>query len=168
MNTIEILQMEQNNPDRIILHKEGTFWKAYERSAFLFYHHVRPFKLKRKYIKVVSADVVSLGFPLSSLQQTLTDCQTESPEEGLMVIHTTHTVDDAAFTAWKQGIPLQQPPGSNAHLANGTNGGCPLPETVPDSRTLTKQILDFQLESKTPMECMLFLATLKQTLYGIQ
>jgi hypothetical protein len=31
----EIIEKEHQNTDKIILHKEGIFWKAYERSKLL-------------------------------------------------------------------------------------------------------------------------------------
>lgn len=38
--------MEANNQGNIILLKEGSFWKAYERSAYLFTTFKKPMKLK--------------------------------------------------------------------------------------------------------------------------
>ena len=34
MTTQEITQAEAENTDRIVLYREGLFWRAYERSAF--------------------------------------------------------------------------------------------------------------------------------------
>lgn len=61
-------KVEASSRDRILLHKEGAFWKAYEQSAMKVYECIRHCMLKRKKIKTVGHDVVSAGFPLSSLE----------------------------------------------------------------------------------------------------
>lgn len=41
---IDHLSQESENTDCICLHREGVFYKAYERSAYLFVEHVKPLK----------------------------------------------------------------------------------------------------------------------------
>ena len=67
MKIEKILQYESQNKDTIILFKEGIFFRAYERSAMRFTEYVAPFKVFKKYYKIVNAEVCYLGFPMKSL-----------------------------------------------------------------------------------------------------
>lgn len=52
MTTIEsILAKESDNRQQIYLYREGVFYKAYERSAYLFVTRVKPFRAKKKTVK---------------------------------------------------------------------------------------------------------------------
>lgn len=63
MKVSEILQMEQTYTESIILHKEGLFWRAYERSAYLLLKHYRQFQLTKKRVKYLEKEIVYCGFP---------------------------------------------------------------------------------------------------------
>lgn len=66
-NLLEILSIEQENQSSVYFYREGAFYKAYEHSAYLFVHHVKPFRLKRRFVKSVKREVISVGFPTNSL-----------------------------------------------------------------------------------------------------
>ncbi len=66
-----ILQIEQKNTNSIFLHKEGLFWRAYERSAYLFTLHIKVYQITKKFYKNVNSEVVYLGFHSNSLEQIL-------------------------------------------------------------------------------------------------
>jgi hypothetical protein len=51
------------------LFKEGLFYKCYNEDAMLFVKKVRAYKVSRKYIKNVGAEVLSLGFPVSETEK---------------------------------------------------------------------------------------------------
>lgn len=68
MKIEKILQYESQNNDTIILFKEGIFFRAYEQSAMRFTEYVAPFKVFKKYYKIVNAEVCYLGFPMKSVQ----------------------------------------------------------------------------------------------------
>ncbi len=67
MTKQEIYEAEQQNYGKIILHKEGVFWVAYERSAYLFHTNVRHFRISRRFIKTIQKEIISLGFPQAVL-----------------------------------------------------------------------------------------------------
>lgn len=69
MTKKEIFDAELDNKDRIYLYLEGTFWKAYERSAFRFVKEVKPYLAKKKYVKTIGEEMVALGFPDSYLAE---------------------------------------------------------------------------------------------------
>ena len=57
MVILDILELEKDNK-QLILHKEGLFIKAYERSAYLFTKHIKEYKLTKKFYKNVKQEVV--------------------------------------------------------------------------------------------------------------
>lgn len=64
MTSQDFIRAEAENTDRIILYKEGLFWKAYERSAYILCMQVRPFKPTKKSLKSLDGGhIVSVGFP---------------------------------------------------------------------------------------------------------
>ena len=66
-NLSEILQNECTNTHILYFYREGVFYKAYEHSAYLFVKHVKPFQVKKRMVKSVKQEVVSIGFPINSL-----------------------------------------------------------------------------------------------------
>ena len=54
------------NINKLVLFKEGIFYKLYHQDAMLFVENVRQFKLTLKYIKTIQDYVNSIGFPVSS------------------------------------------------------------------------------------------------------
>ncbi len=69
MTIADILNIEDNNSDRIYLFHEGAFLKAYEHSAFLFHRYVSSFKLSYRFYKNTNRYVISLGFPKESAKK---------------------------------------------------------------------------------------------------
>ena len=67
-NLQEILKTESENTDKIHFYREGVFYKAYEKSAYLFVTYVKPFMVKKQFVKSVNQEVVSIGFPTNSLR----------------------------------------------------------------------------------------------------
>lgn len=57
-NLVEVLSKEQDNTHTIYFYREGVFYKAYEQSAYLFVHHVKPFQVKKRFVKSVKREVV--------------------------------------------------------------------------------------------------------------
>lgn len=66
MSIFEILKKEATNIGAIILFKDGVFWRAYERAAFLDTTHVKPYQITKRYFKNVGCEVV---FPVKSLHE---------------------------------------------------------------------------------------------------
>ena len=53
----EKLKLETANSQTVRLWPEGTFYKVYERSAYLFVTRLRPYEVKRRYVDKVGGDV---------------------------------------------------------------------------------------------------------------
>ena len=65
----EILILVSSNAHHIHFYREGVFYKAYDRSAYLFVHHIKPFQVKKKFISSKSGQMSSLSVsqPTASL-----------------------------------------------------------------------------------------------------
>lgn len=158
--------MEQNNSDRIILLKQGGFYRAYEHSAYFFYHQVKPYQLMKKSPTVLKGDtLVCLGFQSSKLSEVMgkrpcllnTVERMEYKADGEIVVQ--------AYAQWKDELPLYQ-------IAYSRNNPVQEPEQKPNSDSelidsrVVREIRAFDLLKKTPFECMMFLDHLKAILSG--
>ncbi len=104
MTVADILTREENNWDKIILYKEGTFMKAYEHSAFLFCLHIREFKTKKRFVKNVNQDVVSLGFPEQSVPKWLYNRKYKWTSEKILECDLGVLCSETDFLNWKDSI----------------------------------------------------------------
>ena len=170
----DILEVERNRSEKgtyitIYLFPEGTFYRAYEWSAWLCCRYISQFKATRRELKGEQGEtVVFVGFPVTSLGKFL-------PENAQMVTNEDKTVsitlpvsvfqegEDAealrnAFEHWKKSVPL-------ATSRKGTvkedlkNASDVQPRRMSE---IMLRILAFPVEQKTPMECMNFIAEIKQ------
>ncbi|MCM1302261.1 MAG: hypothetical protein NC250_00505 [Alistipes senegalensis] len=72
MTSRQLIAAEADNFDRVVLYREGLFWKAYERSAYVLCTQVRAFKPTRKILKTLAGgDIVSVGFPAIAADRIL-------------------------------------------------------------------------------------------------
>lgn len=66
----EILKTEATNSGYIYIYHDGVFWKAYQRSAYMFIMHCRIGHMTEyQYIKSVARNVLSVGIPFSSFDE---------------------------------------------------------------------------------------------------
>ena len=102
MTKQEIIAQESTNTDKIILHLEGTFWIAYERSAHRFVESIRPYSVKKKFIKTAAQEIVYLGFPQSILPNLDLDIIEQTEKQ--ITLNAPKTPTEEQFTLWKQSI----------------------------------------------------------------
>lgn len=158
-NLQEILKTESENTDKIHFYREGVFYKAYERSAYIFVTRIKPFMVKRLFIKCVNREVVSIGFPTNSLRSYFAaDKITEKGNEVEVILDTAIVPDD--FEKWREGIAMTPAKetivkNKNTHITS---------EAVGSDELIVTKIKTFPIEVKTPLECMIFLSELKKTL----
>ena len=176
----EILDREQNRNLEslewctIYLYPEGTFLRAHEWSAWLCVRYLKDFKVTRRLQKVVERDVCFVGFPVTSLDKW-------APDPALVTRRDDGSIDlvlpaevqqgrpqtadmTGDFTQWRNSIPITEAqPKKEKARQNGTGGEAP--ESVHESLTaIMQQVMAFPIESRSPMECMLFLSELKKKL----
>ena len=137
------------------LFREGSlFFRAYERSAYLFVHHVRMYEIHHKYFKVCNNDVVWLGFPQKSLPSL--GCQYVENADGTVSIPVEVEIDEQQFQQWKsEQISHQKLPVMDVPFTTKTDK---------DEAEVLQRLRTFNLAGSTPMETMLFVSELQRML----
>ncbi len=133
MTSKDFIRAEAENTDRIILYKEGLFWKAYERSAYILCQQVRPFKPTKKSLKSLDGgEIVSVGFPWKHEEKYIGGLSVlEESAEGRVLAAAT-SIDPADFENWKAGLPLLAPTAkSKTETAEGSGQGATTSFGVP-------------------------------------
>ena len=97
-----ILEHEADGQSKILLLKEGTFWKAYEQSAY-YLHRQFGFKPSAKFIKKVGQTIVTVGFPIPSLVKFFPQTATVEDNTDIVYIGVGNKCSEE-FEAWKMGL----------------------------------------------------------------
>ena len=175
---IESRELSEGHRDIIHLHHEGSFLRAYEWSAFLSCRYLHEFKVTKRVFKGIEQPVAFIGFPETSIGKWMPEGaeQTTVDEKHLMVrMPSVMFADenaeslDAAFTQWKDSVPLSEPQ-TKAEKKQNVQTGAGLVDDVSGGVTLTsvmQRILAYPIESKSPLESMAFLADVKRQLAGM-
>lgn len=173
MTSKDFIRAEADNTDRIILYKEGLFWKAYERSAYILCMQVRPFKPTKKSLKSLDGgEIVSVGFPWKHEEKYIGALECLESGDERLTLAAASAIDPADFEKWKVELPLLAPPSkSKTETAEGREQGAPANAEVPAGHTsptaalaAAERIKAFNLAESTPLECMLLISELKKTL----
>lgn len=150
----EILENEsQNNGSFIRLYPEGAFYKAYERSAWLACMYLGNLLIKKRFVKKVNLEVISVGFPKSSLDKWSGGRRIETDDDYVTIILEDSEIlecSEEVFQKWKDST------GNQGERKAENNGN--------EFEEIHDRILSFPIENKTPMECMMFLSELKALL----
>ncbi|MBQ8957227.1 MAG: hypothetical protein IJ057_01780 [Bacteroidales bacterium] len=165
---IERKRMEEGPWGTIQLFPEGTFYRAYEWSAWLCCRFINQFKPTRREVKgEMGETVVFIGFPVTSLGKFLPeDAQMVANDDKsvtitlLMSVAQEQDLPKQGFEEWKTSVPLVAPRRGSVkeELKNMRDDQ---PHRMSE---VMLRILAFPVEQKTPMECMAFVAELKQDL----
>lgn len=106
VDTLNKLQLETVNTGVVHLWLEGMFWKAYERSAYLFVRRISGYKPYKKWIKSAGGEVVAIGFPTKAFDKLVEGRLVEYVNEKHCVL-TGFTVDVQElknFQEWKKKL----------------------------------------------------------------
>lgn len=162
-NLLEILSLEQENHSSIYFYREGVFYKAYEQSAYLFVHHIKPFQIKKRYVKSVKREVISVGFPTNSLYNYFSK-EKVTELENCAKVDLDKKLDLAEFEQWKNSVPLMEelPKNATGNLKDSNNKTSV--NVTSQEKSVVTQIRMFPIEAKTPLDCMLFLSGIKKLL----
>jgi len=163
MGVKEKIAQELNNENSIYLLKEGIFWRAYNQSAMRFVNNLKPLKIIRKYIKKVKQDIFYCGFPESSLA----DIRERAVEKGFQI---TETGDKkivisgvSAEEDYKNWMENQKQAPPNLPKGEAVIGEFLKKENSTGSNII-QQIQQYPLENATPLETMMFVQKLKQSI----
>lgn len=159
-----ILQAElQNGGAHIRLYSEGIFYKAYERSAWVACRVLHPFMVKKRAVRKVGQEVVSIGFSKTSLDKWAAGRRVERVDDDCVLIYMNESeampfaVDE--YEAWRAGIELASKETASEPVAIAT-------EASDAEKEVCQAIRRFPVESKSPLVCMLFVAEVKRMLQG--
>ena len=156
MNISEKIQ--QNTPNEIKIYLEGVFWIAYEQSAYYFWK-LKGYKPTKKFVKIEGAEVVSVGFPNNVLENPELAHKIEDIEEQkknkIILFQIEEPISETDFLKWKEELPLSLPSLPPLVKTNG-NGG--------NDISIIEELKNFDMLTKTPMECMIFLSEIKKKL----
>ena len=107
MTSRDFIRAEADNTDRIILYKEGLFWKAYERSAYILCMQVRPSTPTKKSLKSLDGGrIVSVGFPWKHEEKYIGALERLESSDERLTLAAASAIDPADFEAWKALLPL--------------------------------------------------------------
>lgn len=178
MTQTEILEIEKSreingNYATIYLFAEGSFYRAYDWSAWLCFRYINQFKPTKRELKNENGDtIVYVGFPVTSLSRYIPENGTTVSREdkGVEVdlpIETFSGVELESlkkdFQNWKNSVPVAVSKKSSVR-EDLKNGGGEQPHRMSE---IMFKILAYPLEQKSPMECMSFIAELKQQITSL-
>ena len=171
MQLKEIFTKEQSRDTEekyrtIYLIPEGTFYRAYEWSAWLCHRYVSQFKPTHRLLKNTEDSVVFVGFPMTSLERHVLEGATVTEQEDKTIAlvlaenvfgETTIEQLQMDFVNWKKSVPLvRSKNNSELRIKNF--------ELKNDELDVLKRILAYPIEQHSPMEAMAFLSEIKQQL----
>lgn len=158
----------------VYLFQEGTFYRAYEWSAWLCVRYIQQFKPTKRMFKNEDASLVFVGFPVTSLEKyTLEGAErTVGEDKSVSLVLPAALfptpVDPQGlgteYEHWKQSVPLTE--NSRKELEASEHG---LPAAGRPARLteILQKILAYPIEQRSPMESMAFLANMKQEIAEI-
>lgn len=181
----ERIQREEDNKDRLYAYSDGgLFFNLYDRSAFVFYTRVKPFKVHVKTLKGLVEPYITIGFPISKKEEYITPLGhlSEDSDERNLNFLLSEPIDEENYNAWRRKILMDDliaknkcRDKSNEHiLFSQTGDGCSEMSTVPSTsqsessnQILTdfaKEVLGLNIAAMTPMEALLFINDMQKKL----
>ena len=157
-NYAEILKFEQEAPPSTIrLVQIGEFFRAINHSAWLFHCCIADHKVLSRYIKSVKQRIYYLGFPVKSLLSNIGDRESSKTEYGFDIqLKEDEIPDEEGYQTWFSTIELSDASNPEYNFLPLTGADC--------EREVIRRIREFPLESKTMVECTVFLAELRKML----
>lgn len=171
MNIEEILDSEKRNEDNLYdihFYMEGSFWRAYEWSAYLSKHFPSELtederlKPTKKITKTCKDWYVHIGLPLSSFEKYFPDVLNNNEmfrmENKHIIIHSKSFFVNEDFsnyeeilTEWKSNIKLSdKEKKKNKEIKNESYN-------IITSDSLINEIMSYPIENKTLIESLQFL-----------
>lgn len=172
----DILEIEQDRKDPkdwqiINLFQEGSFYRAYEVSAWLCHTYIYQFKVTHRHVNGIEQSIAFVGFPVTSLEKRTPQGASIVPktEKHIMLMLSPSeqkiTVDEMKneFAVWKSRQPVAEAKEKpDADIKKNTAIG-----NREDKLTLfsiAQGILSYPIENHSPIDCMLFLSNVKKNI----
>ncbi len=155
-------KLSKETGNRIHFYREGMFWKLYNQSAFNFSQRVKQYLLKKKYIKEMKSWIVTMGFPDVVLKENLERLQeyTLSVDVSEKVVEVVLKEELPGYQEWFDGVKeevkelkgIREVKEENTVPGVGSNG---------EKEQILKDIRDFPILQKTPLEVQMFFIELQ-------
>lgn len=152
------------------LFKEGSFWRAYEWSAWLFVHYITEYQLTHRRLKQSEDTYILLGFPETSLNRIAASGHTQEfvDEHHIkMIVSDDSEKPECSAENWqsllntlKDSIALKESAPAKEQKKNNQFFDNPL-RRVSSMSEIGRKILAYPLESRSPLDAMQFIAELK-------
>lgn len=153
---------------RVYLFQEGTFYRAYEWSAWLCVRYIQQFKTTKRLFKNEDMSIVFVGFPVTSLSKyTLEGAEVSFSDDKSVCLSLTEAVFQDAkephqlgveFDNWKNSVPFTENSKKEIEMEkNGNTDSHPVRLT-----DVLHKIVAYPIEQKSPLESMTFLAEIKR------
>jgi len=159
MEITKIAEIEADNWDKVHWFKSGIFWRAYNVSAYQTIEELRAFKVISKYFKQAKWDAVFVGFPDSVCQELLKGLSEkglalELKEKDHIILRADEKISVQVFLEWRSQIKKTQDSAQQ-------NGNIAL-----EGNVILKEIKNFPLAIRSPLECQQFLWKIQKELDG--
>ena len=145
-------------PNEIMLFKEALFCKAYEECAWLFCMFIKAYKPVKQYIKKVNKEIVSIGFPVSVLENIINIAKEKGYEieqnENIIRISINETYE-GSFEEWKNNIAMQSPTQNDKNYVSNIDKR---------KEEIIEKLKGYSLANHTPIETMYFVMELQKEL----
>tara|TARA_B110000459_G_C16348119_1_gene375339 strand:- start:234 stop:671 length:438 start_codon:yes stop_codon:yes gene_type:complete len=142
MTLLEKTILQSTHSSKIVLFKEGIFYKAYNEWAFLL--RAKNYKVSVKKNKNIETEVISIGFPEVVFIKMKTKFKVVDYENYKILI-TNELLTEIAYQDWKKRIISAQ--------NNSTYKITP--------QQIVKELKEYTLANKTPMEAFIWLENLQ-------
>lgn len=154
----QVIKYESEKPDGVIrLVEANGFYRAYNKSAFLFHQVIAQHKVTRKFVKNINRDVVYVGFPVGRLLERIGGRSHKKTDFGYDVeLASGELPDESKYDEWLATVPSE--PASRGELAALPSGGDEL------CRAVCERIGAWPMETKSLIESVTFLAEIKKAL----
>lgn len=172
MQIIEILRhtTAAKEESKVLLFREGLFWRAYEYGALALCELIHPFKVTTRYYKGIGEWISYVGFPDASLKKWMEGRKISQDEENfvrfsLSAEEQKHIND--VFEEWKsQHIAMAKTCVKPVAACEGENNSVVSPLSLLSSNEVEviMRLRAFPLESSSPLDAMNFIAELKRLL----
>ncbi len=154
----EAIKFEETAPHgtiRLIL--SGRFYRAYGHSAWLFINCIADYKIVRKFVKILNRNVYYVGFPVDSLFSNIGERASTKTSYGFDIqLADNELPNEEDYETWLATVQAEE-------ASKGEFVALPLSGTDAE-REVIRRLREFQLESKTMVECVVFLSELRKLL----
>lgn len=141
----------------IRLVKSGGFYRAYNHSAWLFQSCITQYKVIRKYAKSLEDNIYYIGFPEKNLFDNIGDRVSNKTEYGFDIILKDEEIpNEENYEAWKLSVETVDSSKADYFSLNLTGREAEI--------EAMRMIRQFPLESKSMVECVVFLSELRKLL----